>query len=90
MNLTLKVASATAGITLSVLLFMLILDYISLQIPELQKEYANLFIKDCSEAYVEGRTDISCPQGVSERIIQTFQSILNLKQNELGISQFHL
>jgi hypothetical protein len=59
---------------------MLILDYISLQIPELQKEYANLFIKDCTEAY-NGAYGLSCAQGVSERIIQTLQSILNLKQN---------
>ena len=62
------------------ILFMLILDYISLQIPELQKEYADMFIKDCGEAY-NGGIRLSCPQGVSERIIQTLQSILNLKQN---------
>ena len=62
------------------ILFMLILDYISLQIPELQKEYADMFIKDCAEAYNNG-IRLSCAQGVAERIIQTLQSILNLKQN---------
>jgi WD40 repeat protein len=61
------------------IIFMLILDYMSLQKPELQKTYSDYFIKDCSQAY--GDSGLSCPQGISERIIQTLQSILNLKQN---------